>query len=888
MPNPSKTVSEDGETPSANILWVGYMSADLSEAELMEIFADYGVLDVVISPSTKSYAFAFFMCTEDAKAAMEALHGTSYKGISLKIEFAKPARPCKQLWIGGIGRLVMKEKLEESFLKFGKVEEIIFFRERNTAIVMFSKLEEAAQALKTMNGKHLCGDQLRVDYVRSLSTRRISQSSESQKGDGQPSKVLWVGYPPSIRIDEHMLHNAMILFGEIESIKSFPERNYSFVEFRSVDEARRAKEGLQGRLFNDPRITIMYSNSGIAPGKSGPGFHPGSKGLGANTVYGHKHPINLLGPGILGRPLGLQSGLEPAYAGHEVPDSNSTRWNLSPSALPGARQPIKSRVDFDVKQYEREAKRSRVDISPTNDDQMALTNRRQSFRTMHTDEGSYDAYPSFQRRSPVVSMAPRFPIVMPDQNHSDDDHIWRGVIAKGGTPVCQARCVPIRKGTDWELPDVVNCCARTGLEMLEKHYAEALGIEIVYFLPDCEEDFESYTEFLRYLGDKNRAGVAKLDDGTTLFLVPPSDFLTKILNGAGPKRLYGMVLNLPPAPGTIGTMMKQQLNQPAPSLHYSDRQYVPPTQVNYSRVQREEESPYRNQIDRGLSEDSGQVAKPSLPPANSLKSQSSVRQDISSAPVSQSTVILTPELLATLANIIPATKQSVTASSQPPSGMPTQLAKSASGLSSHEWKGDQSFGTMNYVPQYLGNQHNPQAQNFQSHQTYSGVSLSNGNNHGALMGHASNNIASDPLDQQQNFSFSRPLTNFSIPPQGGQYPASQQVNEPYEPETLYNAQTSYGLSRFESQYDPANASGQVYGSNFSQTPMNPSRTVASTGMSHQNSLQQPHSAAPGSGLTSEVDKSLKYQSTLEFAANLLQQIQQRQQQQQFGPGSGNH
>ena len=33
----------------------------------------------------------------------------------------------------------------------------------------------------------------------------------------------------------------------------------------------------------------------------------------------------------------------------------------------------------------------------------------------------------------------------------DIDHIWRGVIAKGGTPVCRARCVPIGKGIGTEL-----------------------------------------------------------------------------------------------------------------------------------------------------------------------------------------------------------------------------------------------------------------------------------------------------------------------------------------------------------------------------------------------------------------------------------------------------
>jgi hypothetical protein len=81
--------------------------------------------------------------------------------------------------------------------------------------------------------------------------------------------------------------------------------------------------------------------------------------------------------------------------------------------------------------------------------------------------------------------------------------------------------------------------------MLAKHYGDASGFDIVFFLPDSEDDFVSYTEFLRYLGSKSRAGVVKVDSGTTLFLVPPSDFLTNVLQVDGPERLYGVVLHIP-------------------------------------------------------------------------------------------------------------------------------------------------------------------------------------------------------------------------------------------------------------------------------------------------------------------------------------------------------
>ncbi|KAM0065095.1 hypothetical protein Hdeb2414_s0003g00110801 [Helianthus debilis subsp. tardiflorus] len=94
-------------------------------------------------------------------------------------------------------------------------------------------------------------------------------------------------------------------------------------------------------------------------------------------------------------------------------------------------------------------------------------------------------------------------------------------------------------------PEIVNCSARTGLDMLTKHYADVIGFDIIYFLPDSEEDFASYTKFLQYMGDWKRVGVVKIGDGTTLFLVPPSDFFETVLKVSGPARLYGIVLKFP-------------------------------------------------------------------------------------------------------------------------------------------------------------------------------------------------------------------------------------------------------------------------------------------------------------------------------------------------------
>ncbi|KAL0366682.1 UNVERIFIED_CONTAM: Flowering time control protein FPA [Sesamum radiatum] len=155
--------------------------------------------------------------------------------------------------------------------------------------------------------------------------------------------------------------------------------------------------------------------------------------------------------------------------------------------------------------------------------------------------GGWDSFRSNElHREPKRSRCDTTDAVGHQRDQSDC--MWRGTIAKGGLPVCRARCVAIGERVDTRLPNVVDCSGRIRLDLLSRQYANAIGSNLLLFLPDSEEEFPSYTEFLSHLIAKDRAGAAKLDDGTMLFLVPPSNFLTKVLNASAPLRLHGVVL----------------------------------------------------------------------------------------------------------------------------------------------------------------------------------------------------------------------------------------------------------------------------------------------------------------------------------------------------------
>ncbi|ESQ38962.1 hypothetical protein EUTSA_v10001307mg [Eutrema salsugineum] len=853
---PFRSREADESGFKSNNLWVGSLTMDTTESDLTELFGRFGDIDRITAYSSRGFAFIYYRHVEEAVAAKEALQGANLNGSQIKIEYARPAKPCKSLWVGGISPSVSKDDLEAEFRKFGEIEDFRFLRERKTAFIDYFEMEDALQA-RSMNGKRMGGSYLRVDFLRSQAPRKeqwagsydnrngnvnhkpqYTHSHEDANGDDQPSKVLFIGYPPSVQIDEQMLHNAMILFGEIERKKSYPSRHFSLVEFRSMEEARRAKEGLQGRLFKDPRIRIMYSNDELPPEQDDTSFYSGVKRSRPDMFI--NDPSFVSSPhstGVPGSMRPFRGGNERSYNASEFNDvvGKEPNWRRSspngtgilpsptgPGILPSPAQGMRHPA--------RESKRTRRDGSVD------------GFAPMGVDERPFGR----------GSVAAR-----PIRGHPDSDYMWRGMIAKGGTPVCCARCVPIGKGIETKLPEVVNCSARTGLDMLAKHYTEAIGFEIVFFLPDSEEDFASYTEFLRYLGSKNRAGVAKLDDGTTLFLVPPSDFLTDVLKVSGPERLYGVVLKLPPPAVPVAAPYRQE-SQSNP-LPYMDQARDSPANASH-----------------GL-----------YPPAKPSASEP-LRMPNNAG------VSLTPELLATLASFLPATSQPAGPESHQP--MPgTSTVVSAVTQSNGLYNGEAPSQAWNRDPQTVhdasnqsfqqyGNQYNPAGQ-LPPPPPPRYAPASNNPNYSSGMVHGNMQYQGQSVNMPQLSPLpNMPHNNYAMYTQGSSnQTVSQPMTQQYQPEASVPNQNYGPIPSYQQSSYHGVTTNQAHNLNASQfqAAMQPSADKATVEPQSQAPQLQPVLSGAGQGSTDgEVDKDQRYQSTLQFAANLLLQIQQKQQQQQ--------
>jgi hypothetical protein len=428
---------------------------------------------------------------------------------------------------------------------------------------------------------------------------------------------------------------------------------------------------------------------------------------------------------------------------------------------------------------------------------------------------------------------------------------------------------------------VINCSARTGLDVLAKHYADATGFDIVFFLPDSKDDFVPYTEFLRYLGSKSRAGVVKVDAGTTLFLVPPSDFLTNVLQVDGPERLYGVVLHITQI--SAAASLRPQLAGPELQPYYDERETVSSLQrkytfsstdnrfpdTDYQGSLREDSIHHLGQIPRM---DEGQAVQPAM--AGFLANQTAGSQVQSS---------LKPDIMATLAKLMPSAQPSALVTGQVE--LPSTDGHTSSQMR-ETWKpenqaipSNSSFGQIANLQQ--------RGQQFPSET--SGAHLTN---YGNMVGAQKLSTQYTAYNPEVTLNLpppppvpTLPHSSAMLPSQGGYSFPTQTNQQQYQPEQYYVPQSNYGHSNLQvsnanipappvPQVNPGPSPANSQMVNMAQlqnaTPLHVNR--GSQDFSSQGQQQQ--NSAPGAAQASEeADKSKKYQATLQLAQSLLLQIQ---------------
>ncbi|XP_062199018.1 flowering time control protein FPA-like [Phragmites australis] len=597
------------------------------------------------------------------------------------------APPSRHLWVGGLAPGVTASDLSELFLRCGEVEGIARDPGRSFAFVSFLRVEAAVAAVRELQGARLGGAPVRIEFSKgdkasgsSMDDRYTQYADErhsiergrkrlpspektidksKRNRSTEPSEVLWIGFPPGLKVDEATLWEAFSPFGEIIRITPFPGRMYAFVQYTSITAACRAKEALQGRLFNNPRVSICFSRSEGAAAEVGkrsfvapyspqlnpsarpifrerdfeafprarpfdspprdfrmssPYFHPNRLSRDADDVGFSRDNYFQQEPGI---ELGPVSNIEPfrtqdSDPGRRMPEefyeklrrSQTVRseapwhniperprrplpledsWNVEDNSYPFSKKLRGGQVhDTELPEYPfSEFDRGKVcpdyPRRPLNDlPEDDLHSRTYQFPPMHGRHHIdairnltplVDKYESWGAQDNFARHLGEMDRSTPERYEPflKEEWKWNGAIAKGGTPICRARCFPVGKVLNFMLPEFLDCTARTSLDMLAKHYYQAASSWVVFFVPENDADMAAYNDFMNYLGDKQRAAVCKLGERSTLFLVPPSDFSEQILRVPGKVSISGVILKFQQSNPDYYSPNRKSLEKVAPS-----------------------------------------------------------------------------------------------------------------------------------------------------------------------------------------------------------------------------------------------------------------------------------------------------------------------------------
>ncbi|XP_057465615.1 LOW QUALITY PROTEIN: flowering time control protein FPA-like [Actinidia eriantha] len=599
--------------PPSRHLWVGNLSHNLAERTLANHFLQFGELESIAFQPGRSYAFVNFKNDEDAFVAVRALQGFVVGGNALKIEFAKadksstPSRdedylqyrdeqrsavrgspfsqrdsrtyhsspdhsypdkskmsdksadqPSEVLWIGFPSLLKVDEViLRKAFSPFGEIEKITVFPGRSYAFVRFKNVMASCRAKETLQGKLFGNPRVHICFARG----ETGPSNSGRNSMNAPPSPNFKSYGRA-RSSENFRQdrNSGSIFGDpplrsprfisnLESgdpdVMNFGRKGNLWTDMGGAFEQRRFQEpvpdleppeNMYKRHRSPPRNRDTHFRDFSPPPfpRKGP-FYDNSWDLpeDASLFQGNKKLRN--------DPFPPENELP------EYPFSGSDQAkHVFPSMFPDCPQPEaldkKEPGPFGYKQPTDRAMNLTQPYGERSDQWNA------SYDSFHGGSGSLPPNPVELKRSTPESRQPSL----------SKEWKWEGTIAKGGTPICSARCFPVGKVLDMALPEFLDCTARTGLDMLAKHYYQAASSWVVFFVPESDADIGFYNEFMHYLGEKQRAAVAKLDENTTLFLVPPSEFSEKVLKVPGKLSISGVVLRLEhPGPNS------------GPSLHHA-------------------------------------------------------------------------------------------------------------------------------------------------------------------------------------------------------------------------------------------------------------------------------------------------------------------------------
>ncbi|XP_078366139.1 putative RNA-binding protein 46 isoform X2 [Oculina patagonica] len=242
-------------------VFVGKVPRDLYEDELVPVFESLGEIYEVrlmmdFNGQNRGYAFVVYTNKEDAKKSVKTLNNYEIrKGKCIGV--CSSVDNCR-LFVGGIPKKVKKDEIMNEMIKVtDNVVDVIVYpsaqdktKNRGFAFVEYTSHRDAAMARrKLMTGKiQLWGHQIAVDWAE-----------PEQEVDEEIMDQVKVLYARNLLLSttEDTIEQVFSKFGEVERVKKI--KDYSFIHFRTKEQARAALEAMNGKELDGNEIEVTLA-----------------------------------------------------------------------------------------------------------------------------------------------------------------------------------------------------------------------------------------------------------------------------------------------------------------------------------------------------------------------------------------------------------------------------------------------------------------------------------------------------------------------------------------------------------------------------------------------------------------------------------------------------
>eukprot|EP00897_Mesotaenium_endlicherianum_P009619 jgi/Mesen1/8686/ME000516S08007 len=264
QPTQAPPQAVNGVQFSSTSLYVGDLEPNVSEAQLYEIFSQVGpvvsirVCRDLITRRSLGYSYVNYNNAQDASRALDLLNFTPVNGKAIRIMFSHRDPSLRKsgaanIFIKSLDKGIDNKALHDTFSAFGpilscKVATDLNGQSKGYGFVQFEQEDAAQVAIEKVNGMLLNDKQVFVGpFIR-------RQERQHDAGSAKFSNV-YIKNLADVATEEQ-LKEIFSAYGNISSAVVMRDldgksRGFGFVNFESSEDASKACDALNGKVFDD-------------------------------------------------------------------------------------------------------------------------------------------------------------------------------------------------------------------------------------------------------------------------------------------------------------------------------------------------------------------------------------------------------------------------------------------------------------------------------------------------------------------------------------------------------------------------------------------------------------------------------------------------------------